>query len=315
MGLPYSMISPRVTTDTSIPTQFNGFSGSGYIGTEVGAGGRGRNSTIPGGVGVPFGWPYGSGSITTGNPNQGSTTVTANGITQTQSWSQSSNIVSGGDIVGRGNNINVQYQSNTGNNVNGINFPPFGSGGGSGTIGGMGNPLGGAQYYDSSVVENAEGTERHPVFRTNMNQAQMVRLLAMMQASGQEIPTYTSGEPALTGFRYNAAGWTGSRPVATARQLRTGRDNHIPIWDVGSPAFPSDFGTMRNNMGVTGNIGGHHPFPGGFDWAGLIDKLTSNIMGALQAALAKVAININLNNSSIGDAATKLMMRRISGGF
>jgi len=72
---------------------------------------------------------------------------------------------------------------------------------------------------------------------------------------------------------------------------------------------------MRNNTGISGNIGGGSPFPGGFDWGGLIDKLTSNIMQSLQAALAKVAININLNNSSIGDAATKLMMRRISGGF
>ena len=317
MGLPYSMISPRVTTDTSIPTTFNGFSGSGYIGTEVGAGGRGRVSTIPGGVGVPFGWPFGSGSITTGNPNQGTTTITKNGITQTQSWNQSSNIVSNGNIVGRGNNINIQHQSNTGNNVGGINFPPGFPFGGTGSIGSpSGNPLGGAQYYDSSVVENAEGTERHPVFRTNMNQAQMVRLLAMMEASGQQVPYYTSGEPALTGFRYNAAGWTGSRPIATARQLRTGRDNHTPIWDVGNPTMPSDFGTLRNNMGVTGNIGGGSPFPGGgFDWGGLIDKITGNIMAALQAALAKVAININLNNSNIGDAATKLMMRRISGGF
>lgn len=319
MGLPYSMISPRVSTDTSIPTSFSGYSsGSGYVGTEVGAGGRGRNTMIPGGVGVPFGWPFGTGSITTGNPNQGTTTITANGITQTQSWNQSSNIVSNGNIVGQGNNYNYQYQSNTGNNVGGINFPPgfpFG-GGGSGTIGGMGNPLGGAQYYDSSVVENTEGTERHPIFRTNMNQAQMARLLAMMTASGQEIPYYTSGEPALTGFRYNAAGWTGSRPVATPRQLRTGRDNHTPIWDVGGVAFPSDFGTYRSNQGISGNIGGGSPFPpGGFDWGGLIDKLTSNIMSALQSALAKVAININLNNSTVGDAATKLMMRRISGGF
>ena len=324
MGLPYSMISPRVTTDTSIPTNFNGYmSGSGYIGTEAGAGGSGRTGRIPGGVGVPFGWPFsGSGlnihnGVVGANPNQGTTTITNGGITQTQSWNQSSNIVSPGSIVGRGNNINFQNQTNFGNNVGGLGLGGlFPTTAGSGSLGYGTGTTGRPQYYDSMVVENAEGTERHPEFRTNMNQSEMVRLLAMMEASGQEVPYYTSGEPALTGFRYNSAGWTGSRPMATPRQLRTGRDNNTPIWDVGRQAFPSDVG-MRGGApgGITGQIGGGNPF----DWlgglSGLIDKLTSNILSALQGALAKMAININLNNTSIGDAQTRLMMRRIGSQF
>jgi hypothetical protein len=149
-----------------------------------------------------------------------------------------------------------------------------------------------------------------------MNQTQMARLIAMMQASGQEIPYYTSGQPAITGFRYNGSGWLGSRPIPTARQLRTGRDNNVPIWDTGRVTMPSDIGMQSGpNMPITGNIGGGNPF----DWLGglgnLIDKLTENILGALQSALGKMAININLNNSSIGDAQTRLMMRRIGTQF
>jgi hypothetical protein len=38
-------------------------------------------------------------------------------ISQSQSSSQNSQVVSGGDTIGSGNNINVQNQENTGNNV------------------------------------------------------------------------------------------------------------------------------------------------------------------------------------------------------
>lgn len=326
-GLPYGPVSPRVQTDVSIPSGFMGFSGSGYLGTEAGAGGVGRPPWVntPTFMGPIFG--PGLEGIPGGNPNVGSVTNTGQGITQTQSWNQSSQIVSGGSIVGRGNNINIRSQTNNRSNVFGQgsggfgNFfgPIFGNGGGgsSGGGAGSGNALAGGQYYDSWVVENAEGTERHPEFRSNMNSTQMARLIAMMQASGQEIPYYTTGQPAITGFRYNGSGWQGSRPVPTARQLRTGRDNMDPIWDTGRAIMPSDIGMRAGpNMGISGNIGGGNPLGG---WLGgledLIDKLTDNILGALQSTLAKMAININLNNSSIGDMQTRLMMRRISGGF
>jgi hypothetical protein len=38
-------------------------------------------------------------------------------ISQSQSSSQNSHVVSGGDTIGSGNNINVQSQTNTGNNA------------------------------------------------------------------------------------------------------------------------------------------------------------------------------------------------------
>ena len=38
-------------------------------------------------------------------------------ISQSQSSNQNSQVVSGGDTIGSGNNINVQNQENTGNNV------------------------------------------------------------------------------------------------------------------------------------------------------------------------------------------------------
>ena len=214
----------------------------------------------------------------------------------------------------------MQIKSNRGGTRVSGNWPwgiPGGSGGTGGPSGG-GDALAGGQYYDSWVVENADKTERHPEFRSNMNQAQMSRMLAMMAASGQEVPYYTSGQPAITGFRYNGSGWLGSRPTATPQQLRTGRDNHIPIWDTGRVTFPSDFGmqNMRTNTPLGGNIGGGNPFGGWLGGLGdLIDKLTDNILGALNNALGRMAININLNNSSIADAQTRLMMRKIGGQF
>ncbi len=43
--------------------------------------------------------------------------VAEQSISQSQSSSQNSQVVSGGDTVGSGNNINVQNQENSGNNA------------------------------------------------------------------------------------------------------------------------------------------------------------------------------------------------------
>ncbi|MBA3749693.1 MAG: hypothetical protein H0X03_02120 [Nitrosopumilus sp.] len=51
-----------------------------------------------------------------GNGNGGSNSAEQS-ISQSQSSSQNSQVVSGGDIIGSGNNVNVQGQTNTGNNA------------------------------------------------------------------------------------------------------------------------------------------------------------------------------------------------------
>ena len=157
---------------------------------------------------------------------------------------------------------------------------------------------------------------RDPVIRSNMNGAQMERMLAMMAASGQEYPLYTTGQPAITGFRYNGSGWLGSRPVPTRRQLRSGRDNMNPIYDTGPVVFPSDFGTPRFNTPINQNQRPGSGFPdlGGI-FGGLIDKLTDNILKALEGALGRMAVNINLNSNRISDAETRILMRRIDAQF
>ena len=52
-----------------------------------------------------------------GGSGKGSGNSANQGIGQSQSSSQNSQVVSGGDTVGSGNNINLQFQSNSGSNA------------------------------------------------------------------------------------------------------------------------------------------------------------------------------------------------------
>jgi hypothetical protein len=93
-----------------------------------------------------------NGQVIQGGDTTGENANTSeNGIYQSQSRSQSSSITSGGSIIGQGNNINFQYQYNSGNNV-------------SGTIGPNGKIIGSNGYptdaSSGSILEPLRGRYR-----------------------------------------------------------------------------------------------------------------------------------------------------------
>ena len=65
---------------------------------------------------VSFQHQFNSGNNALAQAGQGGNSVEQS-ISQSQSSSQNSQVVSGGDTIGSGNNINVQSQTNTGSNA------------------------------------------------------------------------------------------------------------------------------------------------------------------------------------------------------
>jgi hypothetical protein len=115
---------------------------------------------------------------------------------------------------------------------------------------------------------------------------------------------------------YNPRGWTGPRPSFTP--TKDTRDNSIPIWDTGPVLYSTDYATyhpppsLGGSGGGGGGGGGVWPFPNWGDISKWIDDLSKNIMDAVQQALTKVGITINLNGTKILESQNNAILRRLN---